>query len=124
MQQFVLKEQIREKIEGKKVVAALFYTFNFDPRFFENYVMPLLVPSKTFRDEIIHNKILWRHCQKEGLIPPITVYCDFFAKDNTSAPTLGYDIQCLRIPAAPWAICNFHSKHIFLLLEEEGVNSL
>lgn len=124
MQQFVLKEQIREKIEGKKVVAALFYTFNFDPQFFENYVMPLLVPSKTFRDEMIHNKILWRHCQKEGLIPPITVYCDFFAKDNTAAPSLGYDIHCLRIPAAPQAICNFHSKHIFLLLEGESESSL
>ena len=124
MQQFVFKEQIREAIAGRKVTAALFYTFNFDPRFFENYLMPLFVPEKTFRDEAIYNKILWRHCQKEGLIPPITVYCDFFAKDNTTAPSLGYQIHCVRTPAAPGYTCNFHPKHIFLLLQQGNEQSL
>ncbi len=125
MQQFVLKENVRDQIAGRKVIAALFYTFNFDPEFFENYVMPLLVPGRDFRDEIIYNKILWRRCLKEGAIPPITVYCDFFAKHNTKAPSLGYSINCLRLVAASGYISNFHPKHIFLLVEtEEGIQSL
>lgn len=124
MEQYVIQQQIREKIAGRKVTAALFYTFNFDPVFFENYVMPLLVPEKSFRDEMIYNKILWRQCLKEGIIPPITVYCDFFAKDHTTAPALGYHIHSLRIPAAPNHICNYHPKHIFLLLEKDNVQSL
>ena len=124
MQQFVLKEQIRDKIAGRKVVAALFYTFNFDPVFFENYIMPLLVPGKDFRDEMIYNKILWRHCLREGIIPPTTVYCDFFAKNNTHGPSLGYSIHCLSLSAAPGYISNFHLKHIFLLVEDKDEQSL
>lgn len=124
MQDFILKEQIRERIAGRKVVAALFYTFSFDPVFFENYIMPLLVPGKDFRDEKIYNKILWRQCLKEGIIPLITVYCDYFAKDNTTGPSLGYSIHCLKLPAAPGFVTNFHPKHIFLLLEKDGQQSL
>ncbi len=119
MEQFILKEKLKEIIGGRAVLAGLFYTFNFDPRFFENYVMPLFVPGKDFRDEIIHNKIIWRNCIKEGLVPPITVYCDYYAKDNTQAPSLGYDIFCIKMPAAKGNICNFHPKHMFLLLEGE-----
>jgi hypothetical protein len=118
MEQFVLKEKLKEKIGDRKVLAALFYTFNFDPRFFENYVMPLLVPGKDFRDEVIHNKILWRNCVKENIIPPIAVYCDYFAKDNTEAPSLGYEVNCVKMPAAKGHICNFHPKHIFILLKD------
>ena len=122
VEQFVLKEKLKEIIGNRQVMAALFYTFNFDPRFFENYVMPLFVGNRAndFRDEIIHNKILWRTCIKEGLVPPITVYCDYFAKDNTEAPSLGYEIYCVKVRAAVGKICNFHPKHIFILLKDEG----
>ena len=119
MEQFILKERLKEQIGNRKVMAALFYTFNFDPRFFENYVLPLFIPGKTFRDEIIHNKILWRTCIKEKLVPPVTVFCDYFAKDKTEAPSLDYDIICIKTPAAKGAICNFHPKQIFILLKDE-----
>lgn len=126
MEKLILKQKLSELIEGKKVVAALFYTFNFDPRFFENYIMPLLVTTKgkSFSDEEIHNKILWRQCAKENLIPPIAVYCDYYAKDVTNAPTLGYDIQCVKMPSAKGKITNFHPKQIFILLEDEGEQTL
>lgn len=118
MEQFILKEKIKEAIESREVKAVLFYSFNFDPRFFENYVMPLFVPCKDFRDEVIHNRILWRSCLKEGIIPPVTVYCDYFAKDNSEAPSLAYDIYCIRMPAANGSICNFHAKQILILLAD------
>ncbi|MDP1972854.1 MAG: hypothetical protein Q8J87_07760, partial [Sediminibacterium sp.] len=81
--------------------------------------MPLFVPGKDFRDEVIYNRILWRNCAKEKPIPPIAVFCDYYAKDNTQAPNLGYDIYCLKVPSASGSICNFHPKHIFILVEDE-----
>lgn len=119
MEQFVLKEKLKEAIGNRTVQAALFHTFNFDPRFFENYVMPLFIPGKDFRDEIIYNKILWRSCLKEGIIPPIAVFCDFFAKENKEGPSLGYDIYCIKTPACKGSVCNFHPKHIFILVKDE-----
>lgn len=55
-------------------------------------------------------------------MPPITVYCDFFAKDNTQAPSLGYDLFCIKMPEAKYSICNFHPKNIYLLLKDEKGN--
>lgn len=122
MERIILRDHIKEAIKNRKVIAAVFHTFNFDPLFFENFVMPLFVPGKDFRDEAIYNKILWRYCAKENLIPPVAVFCDYYAKDNTQAPTLGYDIYCLKVPSAIGAICNFHPKHIFILVEDENRN--
>lgn len=118
MDKFILKDKLKELLEGCTVKSALFYTFNFDPRFFENYIMPLLVTGNEFNDESIHNKILWRKYQRDSLIPPITVYCDYFAKNNSEAPTLGYDVFCVRMPFAKGKICNFHPKHIIIELED------
>jgi hypothetical protein len=36
-----LKQQLKDLIAGREVKAAVFYTFNFRPRFFENYQAPL-----------------------------------------------------------------------------------
>lgn len=120
MEKIILRDYIKEAIKNRTVIAAVFHTFNFDPLFFENFVMPLFVPGKDFRDEAIYNKILWRYCAKENLIPPVAVFCDYYAKDNTQAPTLGYDIYCLKVPSASGSICNFHPKHIFILVEDES----
>lgn len=122
MEKIILKEKLSELIGTKKVLAALFYTFNFDPKFFENYIMPILVKDvgKNFSDEEIHNKILWRQCAKENLIPPIAVYCDYYAKDLTNAPCLGYDIQCVKVPSVIGKITNFHPKQILILLEDKN----
>lgn len=122
MERIIVRDHIKEIIGNREVQAALFHTFNFDPHFFENYVMPLFVPGKNFRDEVIHNRILWRYCAKENLIPPVTVFCDYYAKDSTEAPSLGYDIHCIKVPSAPGNICNFHPKHIFILLKDDRDN--
>ncbi len=50
MEQFILKEKLKEQIGNRKVIAALFYTFNFDPKFFENYIMPLLYQRKKVKN--------------------------------------------------------------------------
>lgn len=123
MKRIVVNTQLKEAIGNRKVTAALFNTFNFDPLFFENYVMPVLMPSdKSFGEEAAHNSIIWRYCAKENQIPPITVYCDYYAKNDTQSPSLGYDIFCIKVPNAPGNICNFHPKHIILLFEDDNTN--
>ncbi|MFD2514216.1 hypothetical protein ACFSRY_10085 [Pontibacter locisalis] len=120
MEHHVLREKIKEQIGDRKVVAALFYTFNFDPKFFENYVMPLFVSGKNFGDEAIFNKIMWRTCLKENIVPPVTVYCDYFAKNNTEAPSLAYTINCIKTPCKKGKITNFHPKQILILVEDQN----
>lgn len=41
MRKFILGEKLKVEIGGKKVIAAIFTSFNFDPDFFENYLLPL-----------------------------------------------------------------------------------
>lgn len=115
-----LKDKIADHIAGYHVQAILVYSFNFDPQFFENYVMPIFIDQAEFTDVAIYNKILWRRYLKEERIPDITVYCDFYAKDSSQAPALGYEVNCIQVPAQVGKICNFHPKNLFLLLSKKG----
>lgn len=117
MEPHLLKRKILDHIEDKTVVAALFYTFNFEPVFFETYVLPLLMPQRArFKDNNpVTNQFLWRELRQD--MPKVMVYCDDYAKSKQDAPTLDYTMCCIRVPCAKGAITNFHLKHIFLLLE-------
>lgn len=116
-QEHILKNRLRELIAGKKVVAALFYTFNFDPKFFENYVMPLLVPQHKFINNSITNNILWRKLYKDKLVPPITVYFDQDAKSTDNGPYIDYNLVPVNMPMVGKNKGNFHPKHSFILVE-------
>jgi len=115
MKSVVLKEHLKEVIGEEKVKAALFYTFNFDTVFFENYLLPLFLPNAIFTDNQIANSILWRQYQKE--LPPITVYCDFHAKSNT-APQLDYIIRPIDIKKTDKRKPCFHPKLSLILLSD------
>ncbi len=115
----ILKERLTQRINGRKVVAALFYTFNFDPRFFENYVMPILVPKQNFTNNNITNNILWRRLYKDNEVPPVTVYFDQHAKSTESGPYLDYKIIPVNIPSVGKNKGNFHPKHSFILIEND-----
>lgn len=125
-QQHILKERLKELIGGRKVVAALFYTFNFDPKFFENYVMPLLVPGQTFINNSITNNILWRKLYKDNLVPPIAVYFDQDAKSTDNGPFLDYQLMPVNMPMRGKNKGNFHPKNSFILIEnpEDRTNEL
>lgn len=120
----ILKERLKLLIGDRKVRAALFYTFNFDPKFFENYVMPLLVPEQQFINNSIANNILWRKLYKDGKIPPITVYYDQYGKSPDSAPMLDYHLVAVNMPSVGKNKGNFHPKHSFILIEGASSDSL
>lgn len=119
MEEIILKKKLEEIIAGRKITAAIFYTYNFETRFFENYLLPLFLPDVPFNNNEIQNAILWRHYQKE--LPPITVYCDFFAKDKKDAPSLGYDIRTIALEINDLRRPAFHPKLSYLLLEDSSL---
>ena len=115
MEQYVIIEKLKDLIKQRRVVAALFYTFNFDPKFFENYILTLFLPDVNFSDIEIQNTIFWRKYAAE--LPPVTVYCDFHAK-STDAPSLGYTVKSIDIKTKNGIKPCFHPKNSFLLLED------
>ncbi len=113
----ILKQRLHEAIAGRRIKAALYYTFTFDPKFFENYVMLLLVPDQSFTDNAIANNILWRKLYKDNLVPPITVYYDEDVKSLEHPPLLDYNLVGVYMPMVGKNKGNFHPKHSFILLE-------
>jgi len=114
MKEFILAEKLKEEMAGKKVIAAVFHTFNFDPKFFENYLLPLFLPDIPFGDDEIQNTILWKKFQNE--LPPITVYCDFHAKSQKGI-NLNYLVRPIDVPKINDVKPCFHPKHSFILLQ-------
>ncbi len=118
MEELILIKKLEESLRGRKVTAALFYTYNFDPGFFENYLLPIFFSGVPFNNNEIQNTILWRHYQK--YLPPITVYCDFFAKDKI-APSLAYDVRPIVLKKNDVRWPAFHPKLSYLLLNDSGL---
>ena len=116
MHKFILGEKLKEEINGRKIKAAVFHTFNFDPDFFENYLLPLFLPDIPFGDNKIQNTILWKKYQNE--LPPITVYCDFHAKAQTGIH-LNYTVRTIDIPRKNDVKPCFHPKHSSILLDDD-----
>ena len=115
MEQFVVIEKLTESINERRVKAALFYTFNFDARFFENYLLPLFLPHVNFSEIEIQNSILWRKYAKN--LPAVTVYCDFHAKGKDS-PTLDYEVRAIDLKSKDGSKACFHPKNSFILLDD------
>lgn len=114
-EQLVLIDKLKEEIADRRVVAACFYTFNFDPQFFENYLLTSFLPNVNFSDNEIQNTILWKKYQKD--LPAISVYCDFYGKSNT-APSLDYEVRFIYMPSKDEVKACFHPKISFILLDD------
>lgn len=121
MSNYVLKERLKELIGDRRVTAALFYTFNFDAEFFENYVLPIFLPEVSFGDNKIQNSILWRKYQQE--LPPVCVYCDFHAK-KPEAPALNYAVRLIDLPRSDNYKPCFHPKLTYVLLDDNSLITL
>ncbi|WP_053977208.1 hypothetical protein [Mangrovimonas xylaniphaga] len=116
MTKLVLSEHLKEELNGRKIKAAVFHTFNFDSEFFENYLLPLFLPEIPFGDNKIQNTILWKKFQHD--LPPITVYCDFHAKAQRGIH-LNYIVRPIDIPKKNGVKPCYHPKHSYVLLEDD-----
>lgn len=116
MKSEIIKQQLIEKIADRAVVAAAFYTFNFQPDFFENYVLPVLVPNVEFKNSRLYNAILWR---KTNLPPTVVYYDDGIQKmPDSQAPLQDYEICPVRMKKF------FHPKANFILVRDLKDESL
>ena len=109
----ILKLQLKEKIGDRTILAAAFYTFNFQPDFFENYILPILVPKLEFKNSRLYNAILWR----KTTLPPVVVYFDDSiqkASDST-APLQDYELCPVRVG-------KFYHPKVSLILVENDKN--
>jgi HKD family nuclease len=117
MNSFILIEHLKDLLEGSKVKAAVFYSFNFEVEFFEHYLLPIFLPNAGFGTNKIQNNLLWRKYQSQ--LPPVTVFCDFHAKKD-QAPTLEYEVKTVDIPRNEEGKkpC-FHPKLTLVLTEDK-----
>ncbi len=118
MKQAILLEKLMELIGDRQVIAAVFYTFNFDARFFENYLLPVFVPDVEFSDNEIQNAILWKMYQKE--LPPVVVFCDDHMK-GTEGPSLDYTVLPISLQNKGGYVPCFHAKHSFIRLSDDSL---
>lgn len=107
----IIKHHLIEKIADRKVLAAAFYTFNFQPDFFENYVLPVVVPDVEFKNSRLYNAILWRRT----VLPPTVVYYDdgIQKMPDSQGPLQDYEICPVRMRKF------FHPKANFILVQNE-----
>jgi len=106
----VLSEQLQSAIAGRRVIAAAFLTFRFDPGFFETEILPVLFDVSLSHAEEV------RLLQLEDILRErqtrVAVYYDRAALDaNRRSSTL---TQRIGLPANPG---HFHPKNAFILLE-------
>src|ERR1043166_4783284 len=108
----VLSEQFEERLGGKRLLAAVFVTFRFDPEFFEQQVLPVFLDVPTSHVEGI------RRVQLEDALKEVryrvAVYYDQGGLDPDAKPAR-QDVS--RIPVIHRTGI-FHPKNVFALVEE------
>ena len=108
--QAVLSEQIQQSLAGRPVQAAVFLTFQFDPGFFEEEVLPVLF------------NLSWSHVPKirlvqlEEMLRQVNHIAVYYDRAGLAAEANSAKLDYQRIGLAR-STGYFHPKNIFLLLE-------
>ena len=105
---------INEVIQGKKVLSAIFTTFNFEPEFFETEIIPTL-----FQDEKYYSQhpIIKRFQVKQELEKSkidLEVFYDKTVFDSEETPQMEYAHHAINHPDGA-----FHAKLVYILFENE-----
>jgi len=108
----VLSEQIEEHLGGRRLLAAVFVTFQFDPEFFEQQVLPVFLNVATSHSEAI------RRVQLEDVLKDVRHRVAVYYDQNGLAPNAGPARQDVsRVPIVHRTGI-FHPKNVFALVEE------
>lgn len=109
--QEVLGDALGEAIKGRKVRAAVFTTFSFDPGFFELHILPFLFgPSSPI------DKVRLLRLEDHLRSADVAVYYDRTALSQDATPARS-DFR--RIDVRRWTGC-FHPKLVLVLVEDPG----
>lgn len=108
----VLSEHIQERMHGRRLISAVFLTFKFEPGFFEQHVLPVIIDVPVSHAEKIRAVQLEDALQKVN--GDIAVYYDANGLVDGSYGSSRLDIR--RIPVRHRKGI-FHPKNILLLVE-------
>jgi hypothetical protein len=109
----VLSESFQPYLEGRRLRTAVFFTFSFDPAFFEQEILPVFLDIPLSQADVV--RLVQLEAEIRQRLDHVAVYYDprgLLA--STEAPRL--DVR--RIPALIRG-GYFHPKNIFLLTEPE-----
>ena len=109
----VLSDQLVDSIKGRRVVAAIFLTSEFDPGFFEQEVLPLMMNLAVSHARVI--RMLQLEDALRDCAGNIAVFYDADRLVRGSAGAAQLDVR--RIPVRH-STGVFHPKNILLLVEE------
>jgi hypothetical protein len=109
----VLSEQLQERIGGRRIVAAVFLSFQFDPGFFEQEILPVLLDVPLSHARLV--RLIQLDDSLRACAGKVAVYYDTNALFDGGAGSAKLDVR--RIPMRVLTGV-FHPKNIFLLLEE------
>ncbi len=110
----VLSEQLQECMKGRRLLSAVFLTYKFDPGFFEQEVLPVLL------DVPLSHATAIRLVQLEDVLRSLPGQIAVYFDANgivTDAGSAKLDVR--RIPVQHRTGI-FHPKNVFLLVEDEG----
>lgn len=109
----VLSEHLEQALRGRKLIAAVFVTFRFDPEFFEQDVLPV------FLDVPLSHAAAIKLVQLEAALPSVThgvaVYYDYCG----IVPEAGPGRLPVKRIAVRYRSGLFHPKNVFALVEEQ-----
>jgi len=107
----VLSEELKSAVAGRRLLAAAFLTFRFEPEFFEQQVLPLFFDVPLSHAEVI------KRVQMEDLLRDVphgvAVYYD---QNGIAADAKPARLDARRV-GVRHATGIFHSKNVFALLE-------
>ena len=109
----VLSDQITGQIKGRRLVAAVFLTFEFDPGFFEQEVLPVLLDVPLSQARVI--RLVQLEDALRGCAGNIAVFYDADCLVQGDAGSARLDFR--RIPVRHRTGV-FHPKNILLLVED------
>lgn len=112
----VLSEHFQERMKGRRLRSAIFLTYQFDPGFFEQEVLPVLVDVPLSHAAAI--RLVQLEDTLRGLPSGVAVYYDANGLVVGDAGSAKLDVR--RIPVQHRTGI-FHPKNVFMLVEaEEG----
>jgi hypothetical protein len=112
----VLSEQLEERLHGRRLVAAVFLTFRFDPEFFEQEVLPV------FLDVPLSHASVIKLVQLEDALRSVPVGVAVYYDQNGLVPEAGPSRLDVKRIAVRHRTGIFHPKNLFALVEDAEPN--
>ena len=118
MDSSVISDHLNQLLGERRVIAAAFTTYTFEPAFFELEVVPLLLPRRyAFSVDERVKRIQVREALRDSGLA-LEVFLDhhaFFAEETESSPGMEYGFTAVRAGNAA-----FHAKVCLILVDNGG----